>query len=65
MSAMRQQDKDNKRKDQLKKQIDSKTRRAYLIARLDGKISKKNPLNDEILPVKKKKEAQPVQIGFN
>jgi len=65
MREMRQQDKDDKRKSVLRKQIDSKTRRAYLIGRLNGEISNKNPLNQDILPVKKKRPVEPVQIGFD
>jgi len=65
MRAMRQQDKEEKRKKQMKKQIDSKTRRAYLIARLNGGVSNKHPLAEDILPVKKKKPIEPVQIGFD
>jgi hypothetical protein len=65
MRAMRQEEKEKKRRRNIKKEIDSKTRRAFLIAKLEGRISDSNPLNEEILPEKKKKATKPVEIGFD
>lgn len=61
---MRKQDKDEKRRGKVKREIDSKTRRAYLIARLNGD-QKNTKMNEYIIPVKKKKPVAPVEIGFN
>ena len=65
MRALRKEDKEKKRRSNIKKQIDSKTRRAFLIAKLEGRIGQKHPLNEEILPAKQKKVVEPVQIGFD
>jgi len=64
MRALRQEEKEKKRRQNIKKAIDSKTRRAFLIAKLEGNVKNNHPLEDEILPAKKKKQTQPVQIGF-
>lgn len=65
MRALRKEDKEKKRRSKIKKQIDSKTRRAFLIAKLEGRIGNQHPLNEEILPAKQKKVVEPVQIGFD
>jgi len=65
MREMRQSDKAQKRSKEVTKKIDAATRRSYLIGRLNGDIGEGHHLNEEILPTRKKKAVEPVQIGFN